>query len=532
LSLAVIPYSSPAIRVEGDKSMLKATRYFFVLLTLLSVLVSGQMVFAGEQLQPITSLAVSIQTEPAESISPQSAVLLNRASDISMNLKGDGKTTSTVDVQLSNSSAKEKTLIIPAGQVFLSSGKTQDMMSAKDTVVSVPPESTIVKTIESFCISPKSVPPPGESSQYSVGADPHPAMSKDFLSIINTADELQDSGHFDGLLIPEERRSHTIAQLAIWMQTADLTGKPDDQVNPTTIEKDLLTTAGVSRESLSNKQQENLDDAIFNIFMAADMTGKQGVKKPEETADDWDTYDNSTIVCAQDPAPAEDNKDDSQSDQTGEKEQPTKKKETTTTTKDEKGTTTQTTCVGKTKVKEVVTTKYGKVTTTEFYPNGKPKEKVTTYPKTYTKESTTTTFYKSGNKETEETRYRPKRVEGENTEEMTQTETKTFNDDPKNTSNGKEVTQETTRVYTGFVRGRKKITVTTTKYGYTKEGTKFVKEQTRVTEEYTDFDEFSATKGKRTTKTRTKKGPGEKFKNKPTKVEPFDPKSQGQLPSP
>jgi len=176
--------------------------------------------------------------------------------------------------------------------------------------------------------------------------------------------------------------------------------------------------------------------------------------------------------------------------------------------------------------------KNGVVRVTEFYPNGKPKKVSDTYPKGASRERVVTDYYESGKKKKRRTRYRPKRVPGKNVEEETRFVEEEFHDDKDNRLKRKKIIKETTRLYGGWVRGRKKITVIEAEYDYDKKGKRYIKRQTKVTEEYTEFDENGPTAGRRTTRTRTRSGPDEKLKEKEPKIESFDPKSPDQIPSP
>lgn len=209
---------------------------------------------------------------------------------LSMQLVGDGTTTSKVLLRLTNLTSSPLTVSIPLGQAFLpeNPSKNQFMVTTEPRTVEIPPGQTVeVPELPTMCASPKSVPPPGSGSTYTPGDFPDPQRHQEFLGAISVSRELEQSGEFDKVPIPRERRLSTVLQLSVWMMEGERTGKPEDQITERTIANELLTSAGVEYESLPPKEQEKFDDGVSKIFAAADLTKKKVKERPEgELIDD------------------------------------------------------------------------------------------------------------------------------------------------------------------------------------------------------------------------------------------------------
>lgn len=193
-------------------------------------------------------------------------------------LTGDNSTTSHSKLALTNRTDHPIRVNIPAGQVFIpqDTAKNQYMMTtAPETVEVAPGATSLVEALPTACISGKSVPPPGPASVYTPGEYPDAGLKQAFTNCVSIAQAKEKAGDFGSVPIPEERRASTVSQLSIWMMQADITKKPQDQVNQETIAADFLKAAGTTREALSPPQQAKFDDNVAKIFEAADVTRKQ-----------------------------------------------------------------------------------------------------------------------------------------------------------------------------------------------------------------------------------------------------------------
>jgi hypothetical protein len=203
--------------------------------------------------------------------------LTNRG-DVSINVTGDGTTTSSVRLDLDNNTNRMVNLTIPSGQVFSPSDPTkrQYMMTVSDTAASIPAGGhTTIAALPTVCISSKSTPPPGQDDIYTVGGYPNQQFLGTLRKIVQTAHAKDEAGQFDAVPISEARRANTIAQLAIWMTQADITNKPEDAVSKQTIAKAILDANKSSSGDLTSTQQKQFNEGVNQIFAAADLTRKQ-----------------------------------------------------------------------------------------------------------------------------------------------------------------------------------------------------------------------------------------------------------------
>lgn len=132
---------------------------------------------------------------------------------------------------------------------------------------------TVLHTV---CASRKSLKPPAnfEDAQkkgltYHLGK-----TNNSVLATVQAAKQLSESGAYEGLAIPAERRQSTVAQLAIWKTLAGKTPASVDAVSTQSIKSDLLSRAKVDPASLSPQENASLDNKVDDIFNAVDLTCK------------------------------------------------------------------------------------------------------------------------------------------------------------------------------------------------------------------------------------------------------------------
>lgn len=129
--------------------------------------------------------------------------------------------------------------------------------------------------LATVCVSPKSAkPPPSEGVTYRLGAR-HPEEVNQLLSrVLEMARDLQLEKFYKRIPIPDARREHTIAQLAIWMELGKQSNRPQDAITTEGIKEELVKQAGVKAETLPPDQQKELERGVQSIFTMTDLTLK------------------------------------------------------------------------------------------------------------------------------------------------------------------------------------------------------------------------------------------------------------------
>jgi hypothetical protein len=157
--------------------------------------------------------------------------------------------------------------------------------------------STTVR-LSTVCASPKSVPPPpAEGGNYRVASYPDAKLYRKIVGILEAAKQPDLQQQFAKVPIAAERRAATLSQLAIWMEIGKQTGGPANQITRNEIKTDLLKAAKIPLDSLSAEQVKSLNQGVDAIFMAADLTRKEGLS----TAASLKTPDKSRTGKSLDP---------------------------------------------------------------------------------------------------------------------------------------------------------------------------------------------------------------------------------------
>lgn len=201
---------------------------------------------------------------------------------LTMKVKGDGETTTKVQLGLTNKTDHVLKVVIPANEILLSRTLSiQHMMVTKDRIVTVPAGGAIWAEIPTMCVSVKTVkPPPAVETEFTVGAYPDETVWKQLASIVEAARILNRSGAYDGTMFAKERREQTIAQLAVWLLLGKRSDKPEDSVTAEGIAAETLDKMGIKRDQLTKEKQQMFDKGVDEIFLAIDLTVKKS-KEPE-----------------------------------------------------------------------------------------------------------------------------------------------------------------------------------------------------------------------------------------------------------
>jgi tetratricopeptide (TPR) repeat protein len=200
-----------------------------------------------------------------------------KSGQLTLKVSGDGHTTSSVTVDVTNKSNTDLNIVVPAHEVLLSRNPAiQHMMVTRDRVFTVPANGSLKVDLSTMCVSTKSVPPPqAEAAEFDVGAYPDGAdVWKELASIMEAAHIMAGTDAYNNVKIARERRENTLAQLAIWLFLGKRGGKPEDQVTRESIGQSVLDQMGMKREDLKDNQRQTFDQNVDNIFLAADLTLK------------------------------------------------------------------------------------------------------------------------------------------------------------------------------------------------------------------------------------------------------------------
>jgi uncharacterized caspase-like protein len=226
-----------------------------------------------------------------------------KSGKVKLNVQGDGINTTTVGLQLTNTTGQPIRVVIPANEILHPNiASIQTMVITNDIVTTIEPGKTALVSIRTFCASPKSVPPPPQVTEglnFDVGDYKDPAVWAKISAIIAAGQQLETVGAFGGILFPSEatvnayiaeevkeeikrrvadyltqnptqteaqaneavlkdsdaiqkisenkvkereklKRTNQITQLAIWRMLGIQSGKPEDAVTPDSLTKDFI----------------------------------------------------------------------------------------------------------------------------------------------------------------------------------------------------------------------------------------------------------------------------------------------------
>ncbi len=281
---------------------------------------------ADAQSQVIAQISAPITTPPAvlpKSTQTQQLSTLRQAiksGKVSMKVRGDGVTTSSVRLQLTNKTNAPLKIVIPANEILKPNvGGVQNMMVIMDQFLTIPVGQTAILKVPTVCASDKTVhPPPADGVEYSAGNYDDPATWKQLSGVIAASREIDKTGGYKGLPMAGSAKEQ-IAQLAVWRIIGLKSGAPEHQVTPQSIYEDLIRAVqdqvkvdpsllgklggGYSLDKKGNLivapgLKKTLDERCDNIFTAVDLTVRRSTDPnlkhvaslPQDST--WDTYVN------------------------------------------------------------------------------------------------------------------------------------------------------------------------------------------------------------------------------------------------
>jgi len=227
-----------------------------------------------------------------------------KAGKVKLKVDGDGINTTSLRLQLTNTTDKPLKIVIPQNEVLHpNSLSIQTMLITSDIVTMIEKGTTAIVTIKTVCASPKTVPPPPKAQEglnFDVGDYKDPAVWSQIAAIIAAGNELESVGAFEKILLPGEntikayideeikaefrrsvdvymsqnpavskgdaekiverdqmdaikikaesnvtkrekqKRLNQVTQLAIWRVLGQKSGNPEDAVTPTSLQNDII----------------------------------------------------------------------------------------------------------------------------------------------------------------------------------------------------------------------------------------------------------------------------------------------------
>lgn len=302
------------------RTSLSFTGFFSV--SLLLIFLANPSVSAAPQSASIKKGPIAIAAVKAEQKEYGLSTLRQAIKDdkVSLSVQGDGYTTSSVRLLLTNKTKLPLKLVISANEVLHpNTASVQTMMITKDLVVTVPVGQVTIAEVPTVCASVKTVPPPPKDGvSFAVGPYADAKLWQQLSAIIAAAAELDRSGAFASVPI-NTGRIDQIAQLAVWRVLGLASGKPEHAVSPETIQADLLRAVADQVKKnpellkqlgdgyelspkgellVTKRQKKALDERVASIFDAVDLTVRRsadpGLKNVASLPQDstWDTYVN------------------------------------------------------------------------------------------------------------------------------------------------------------------------------------------------------------------------------------------------
>ncbi len=284
--------------------------------------------FAGLDPQPqaLAQLGMPVTSPPVVAPKPATNSQLMtlrsaiKAGKASMKIKGDGVTTSSVRMQLTNKTNQPLKVVVPANEILTPNvGGVQTMMVIADVFITIEVGQTTIITVPTVCASVKTVPPPpADGVEFAAGNYGDPIIWKQLSGILAAAKEIDKSGGYKGIPMSGSAKDQ-IAQLAVWRVLGLKSGAPEHQVTPQTIQQDLLNAisdqvkrnpallgqlgGGYTLDKQGNLivaagQRKTIDERCNQIFDAVDLTVKRSTDPKLKnvaslpTDSTWDTYCN------------------------------------------------------------------------------------------------------------------------------------------------------------------------------------------------------------------------------------------------
>ncbi|MBT9584814.1 hypothetical protein IV102_15830 [bacterium] len=187
-------------------------------------------------------------------------------------LVGDGQTTAHTTLELHNPGSQPVAYQVNAFTQFApDSAGDQCLCTTEEAVVPVAPGATVQARLDTCCSDSKSKPPPGAD-----GGTYRPTSPPAYVEpIVTTARQLAAQGAYDGIPMTRCKALSTVQQLSLWSVAAEKSSNPADQVSKEGFRSTFYEQLGKKPEEMTEKQKEQVDRGIDNLFNSVDLTMKK-----------------------------------------------------------------------------------------------------------------------------------------------------------------------------------------------------------------------------------------------------------------
>ena len=96
---------------------------------------------------------------------------------------------------------------------------------------------------------------------------------------MTTARQLAAQGSYDGVPMTRCKALSTVQQLTLWKFAAEDSTNPEDQVTKEGFKSTFYEQLGKTPEDMTDKQKEQVDEGIDNLFNSVDLTAKTARSK-------------------------------------------------------------------------------------------------------------------------------------------------------------------------------------------------------------------------------------------------------------
>jgi len=142
------------------------------------------------------------------------------------------------------------------------------MVNGKEPFIQLAPNEMKLLTIETFCVSRKSIkPPPSKGADYTLGQFSDAKESLKIKQIIKSAEQLEQKNGFADVPVYPAMRARKIAQAAIWIYLGTQSEKKEDKVTAASLERELKSS---SRHKLGKEELREISSFTKALFAAAE----------------------------------------------------------------------------------------------------------------------------------------------------------------------------------------------------------------------------------------------------------------------
>lgn len=209
---------------------------------------------------------------------------------LAMNFSGDGESTRSVNVAVSNNTPFDCLVSFPTGTCLIPKGEPQfqTMMLIQPCKIAVPSNSSQVARLKTICADSKILrPPPPVGSPdklvYRVGDHPQPELGRFARACLDLVDTLAKLGGFKGILMLETDPQLAV-QLSVWQEAGSRTPSTADDLTESVLAEDIhkKLSAKLGRP-ITPEEKSEVRPSIVQMLKSIDICRKEaGSKAPLE----------------------------------------------------------------------------------------------------------------------------------------------------------------------------------------------------------------------------------------------------------